>query len=97
MDDVEKSSWEWVAVLRSDDGDVDFVSGLLIGLFLGFVFLFSRGFNDSLDYSLSVLAAFVIQSGVLGLLLENDVALWFGMAWAFVSTFALVYFLSVLA
>ena len=93
MDDIEKSYWEWMALLRSDDGDVDFVSGLLIGLFLGFVFLFSRGFNDSLDYSLSVLAAFVI----LGLLLENDVALWFGMAWAFVSTFALVYFLSVLA
>ena len=97
MDDIEKSYWGWMALLRSDDGDVDFVSGLLIGLFLGFVFLFSRGFNDSLDYSLSVLAAFVIQSGVLGLLLENDVALWFGMAWAFVSTFALVYFLSVLA
>ena len=26
-----------MALLRSDDGDVDFVSGLLIGLFLGFV------------------------------------------------------------
>ena len=37
--------------------------GLLIGLFLGFVLLFSRGFNDSLDYSLSVLAAFALQSG----------------------------------